>query len=126
MGNARRPAEDIRKRTHTYALRAIKLFQALQESKDRAGWILGRQFLRSATAIGANLEEAQDAESRSDFVHKCKISLKEARESLYWLRLLSESDIVKAQRLDSLVLETEELIAILTSIIVKTKKSRPK
>lgn len=112
---------DIRKRAYAYALRAIKLYQALQEQKDSAGLILGKQYLRSATSIGANIEEAQSGESKLDFIHKYGIAQKEAKESLYWLRLLGESEILPASRLASIIQETEELYAVITGIIVKAK-----
>ena len=76
--------QDIRSRSFDYALRAIKLYQHLQAGKDGAGWVLGKQYLRSACSIGANIEEAQASESRADFVHKLGIAQKEARESLYY------------------------------------------
>jgi four helix bundle protein len=112
---------DIRDRTFSYALRAIKLYQALQEQRNGAGWILGKQYLRSATSIGANVEEAQSAESRADFIHKYGIAQKEAKESLYWLRLMCESRVVPKERLKSIMRETEELYAVITAIIVSTK-----
>jgi four helix bundle protein len=71
----------IRKGAFQYALRAVKLHQALQEKRDGTCWILGKQFLRSATSIGANIEEAQFGETRADFNHKYGIAQKEARES---------------------------------------------
>ena len=64
---------DIRTRSLQYALRAVKLYQHLQKQKDGAGWILGKQYLRAATSIGANVEEAQAGENRSDFIHKLGI-----------------------------------------------------
>jgi four helix bundle protein len=108
-------------RSFSYALRAIKLYQFLQSQKDGAGWILGKQYLRAATSIGANLEEAQAGESRADFIHKLGIAQKEARESRYWLHLLAESRIVGREKLQPLRRETEELIGIITAIIVNTK-----
>lgn len=96
----------------------------MQGRKDSTGWVLGKQYLRAATAIGANVEEAQSGESRADFIHKLGIAQKEARESLYWLRLLSESGIVSRSRLQLLLRETEELIAVITAIIVKSKAAR--
>src|SRR5271166_814838 len=72
---------DTRKRPVAYAPRAIKLYRFLQTQKDGAGWILAKQYLRCATSIGANIEEAQAGESRSDFIHKLGIAQKEARES---------------------------------------------
>jgi four helix bundle protein len=112
---------DMRRRSYGYSLRAIKLYQVLQQGKDGAGWVLGKQYLRAATSIGANVEEAQSAESRPDFVHKYGIAQKEARESLYWLRLLAESGIIPSQRLRPLMKETEELFAVITGIILSTK-----
>ena len=115
---------DICARCVAYALRAIKLYQFLQARKDGAGWILGKQYLRSATSIGANVEEAQAGESRSDFIHKMGIALKEARESLYWLHLLAESGIVRLSKLESLIKETDEIVAVIGSIIVNTKRRK--
>jgi four helix bundle protein len=115
--------QDIRFRSLHYALRAIKLYQHLQAGKDGAGWVLGRQYLRSACSIGANIEEAQASESRADFVHKLGIAQKEARESLYWLRLLSESGVVRKGRVGQLMKETEELVSIVTTIVVKCKRN---
>jgi len=109
-------------RSFSYALRAIKLYRYLQRRKDGAGWILGKQYLRAATSIGANIEEAQAGESRSDFIHKLGIAQKEARECRYWLHLLAESGIVQKEKLQPLRRETEELIGIITAIIVSTKK----
>jgi len=112
---------DIRNRSLQYSLRAIKLYQALQEAKDGAGWILGKQYLRAATSIGVNIEEAQAGESRGDFIHKYGIAQKETRESLYWLRLMALSEIVAFERLRSLMDETEELYAVITAIIRSAK-----
>jgi len=114
--------KDIRDRAFEYALRAIKLHQFLHKSKDQAGRLIAKQYLRSATSIGANIEEAQSGESKADFIHKCGIAQKEARESLYWLKLLSASGLVAKKRIDPLMEETDELIAIITRIIVNTKK----
>ena len=120
--NCEKEPQDIRERAYEYSLRAIRLYQALQSGKDGAGWILGKQYLRSATAIGANMEEAQSGESRADFIHKYGIAQKEARESMYWLRLLGASGILPPSKLAPLLQETEELTAIITSIIVKAKR----
>jgi four helix bundle protein len=120
MGTGR----DIEERAEEYALRAIKLFQHLKKDGDGAGIILARQFLRSATSIGANLIEARSGESRKDFVHKCAIAQKEARESKYWLTLLVKSGIIPVSRITNLAEETDEIIAIITAIIVKTKRKQ--
>jgi four helix bundle protein len=117
----KRPRE-ILARSFSYALRAIKLYRYLQRRKDGAGWILGKQYLRAATSIGANIEEAQAGESRSDFIHKLGIAQKEAKECRYWLHLLAESGTVQKEKLQPPRRETEELIGIITAIIVSTKK----
>ncbi len=113
---------DIRARSFQYGLRAIRLYQFLQKERDGAGWILGKQYLRSACSVGANIEEAQASESRADFIHKLGIAQKEARESLFWLRLLSQSEIVAKAKLKPLIQETEELVSVLTSIVVNAKR----
>ena len=115
---------DIRARSFKYALRAIRLYQYLQKEKDGAGWVLGKQYLRAACSVGANIEEAQAGESRADFVHKLGIAQKEARESLFWLRLLSESEIVPHAKLTPLIRESGELVSVLTSIVVNAKRKR--
>jgi four helix bundle protein len=113
--------QDIRKRAFKYSLRAIKLYHALQGAKDGAGWVIGKQFLRAATSIGANGEEAQAGETRADFVHKYGIAQKEARETIYWLGLLAEGAIVPKRRLTPLIKETEEIYAVITAIIRNAK-----
>lgn len=97
-------------------MRAIILYQALQEQKDGAGWILGKQYLRSATSIGSNIQEAQAGESRADFIHKFAIGQKEANESLSWLRLVAASGILPRDRPRPITQVTEELIAIITAV----------
>lgn len=114
----------IREKSFGYALRAINLYRYLQKQRDGAGWILGKQYLRAACSIGANVEEAQSGESRADFVHKLGIAQKEARECLYWLHLMVESETVPKARLDWLIHESGELIRMLTSIILTTKRGR--
>ncbi len=115
-------SKDIRKRSFQYTLRAAKLYQYLQEQRKGAGWILGRQYLRAASSVGANIEEAQAAESRADFIHKLGIAQKEARESLYWLRVMAASELVPQVRIGPLTRETEELLNVITSIILNTKR----
>lgn len=116
------PRFDIKERTFQYSLQAIQVYQQLQLQKDGAGWIIGKQFLRSATSIGANVQEAQSGESKADFIHKFSIAQKEARETLYWLNLLDAAGITEKGNLSSLMKETDEIIAIITKIIVNTKK----
>jgi len=120
MDSGQLPRKDIVARTFAFSLRIIKLVNNLP--KTPAGYAIGDQVVRSGTSIGANIEEAQDAASRKDFIHCLTISLKEARETHYWLKLIAESKMIKKGRLDSLVTENQELIKILTSIVKNTKK----
>lgn len=119
--NSKEP-KNIRQRSFEYTLRAVKLYQHLQKQKDGAGWVLSKQYLRAASSVGANIEEAQAGESRGDFIHKLGIAQKEARESLYWLRVLAASNLVPRRRLQLLTRETEELLNVITSIILNTKE----
>ena len=83
--------QDIVARTFQFALSIIELANQLDDSRGSSR-VLTRQILRSGTSIGANIEEAQAAESKADFTHKYNIALKEAHETKYWLRLISASD----------------------------------
>lgn len=114
---------DIRKRTFSFALRVVKVCQHLDDRRGTAR-TLARQLLRSGTSIGANVEEAQAGQSKADFISKYAIALKEARETLYWLTLLSESEILPDSRISDLHSEAEEITRILGAIIVSAK--RPK
>jgi four helix bundle protein len=80
--------------------------------------------LRSGTSVGANVEEAQGGQSRADFLSKISIACKESRETHYWLRLLAASRLVPESRLIELLDESNQLIAILTAIIRKTRAKK--
>jgi four helix bundle protein len=114
---------DIRERAFNFALRIIKLCKQLEEEPGVAR-TLSWQLLRSGTSIGANLEEAQAGQSKLDFISKNAIALKEARETIYWLRLLAASHIVSEKRLLDLQKEADELARIIGSIIVSAKKRK--
>lgn len=111
---------DLPERTFAFAERIVRLCVFLEQN-GRVSTTLATQLLRSGTSVGANVEEAGSAESRKDFVHKYAIACKEARESHYWLRLLAASELVPKERLDPLSNEANELIAILTTIIKKSR-----
>lgn len=114
---------DIHGRTFEYALRIIRLYRHLMKNQDFVAVVIGKQLLRSGTGIGAHLEEVQHGESRADFIHKMSIAQKEMRESKYWLRLLVASETLDTERVQPLIDETEQLLAIITSIIVSAKKN---
>jgi four helix bundle protein len=92
--------------------------------KDVAGYEVGRQVLRSGTSIGANVEEADAAESTQDMVHKLKISLKEAQETRFWMRTIHDSELLVDNEVSALIQESDELVRIINSIISVTAKKR--
>lgn len=112
----------IDERSFDFALRIIKLCQFLNKQYVMENNILAKQLLRSGTSIGANVEEAQAGQSRSDFVHKMAIALKEARETNYWLRLLEASEMLPKEKLTELLRESDEIKKIIGAIIVSSKK----
>ncbi len=112
---------DIRERAFAFAVRVVKLCQHLDASYG-AGRTLAKQLLRAGTSIGANLEEAQSGQSKADFISKNAIALKEARETLYWLRLLVACELVTEARVADLLKEADELTRIIAAIIVSAKK----
>ena len=87
---------------------------------------LGRQLLRSGTSIGSNTEEAQSGQSRADFVSKYAIALKEARETIYWLRLMQETFSANTVEIEKLIPEAVEISKIIAAIIVNTKRNKTK
>lgn len=111
---------DIKERTFQFGLRIVYLSSDLMQTG--VGRILGRQVLRSGTSVGANVEEAVAAYSRTDYIYKMNIALKEARETHYWLRLIGESDPVEPERLSDLLREADEIKKVLGSIVVNLKK----
>ena len=88
-----------------------------------AGWEIGKQLIRSAGSVGANLEEGKGAMSRKDFAHRLGISLREARETLYWLRRIGRNQLVSPDRLGALQTEWNELVSIMTTIVKKLRVS---
>ncbi|RDV12998.1 four helix bundle protein [Pontibacter diazotrophicus] len=107
-------AVQFKARTKTFALRVIKLFQTLPNRPDAQ--TLGKQLLRSATSVAANYRAACRARSNAEFISKIGLVLEAADESLFWLEMLEESDIVKAELLVNLKQEAAALTAILTTI----------
>lgn len=120
-----RRAVDITERSFDFSVRIVKLCRYLDEQSG-VSRTLSRQLLRSGTSIGANLEEGRGAQSEADYLTKCSIALKEARETHYWLRLLAASETVPADRLAELTAECDELVAILTTIVKRLKERKGK
>jgi four helix bundle protein len=103
-------------RTFDFALEIVKYCELLEENRK---YMVARQLLKSGTAIGSNVREAQNAESKDDFIHKIKIAAKEADETEYWLLICKKSDSYPIN--DSLINEINEIIKILSKIISTSK-----
>lgn len=112
--------QEIQARTFEFARRIVRLAKALDE--DRIGRILVGQVLRSGTSIGANVEEAQGAQSKPDFIAKMAIARKEARETLYWLQLIQSEGLVTPDRLGDLIAECDSILRVISAIIVSARK----
>lgn len=111
----------ILEKSFAFALRIIKLFQFLQTEKKE--FVLSKQLLRCGTSIGAMVREAEQAESKADFIHKLAIAQKEANEKEYWIELLYQSGYLEKKHYESIFQDITEIRKLLTSII-KTAKSR--
>lgn len=107
---------DIKKRTFLFAVRIVQLVGRLPRTV--AGIEIGRQLLRSGTSVGSNVEEADGAVSRKDFVNHTRIARKEARESRYWLTLIDAADLLRDPDIPALVQEADELSRILSKIAI--------
>lgn len=115
-----RSPTDIQQRTFEFAKRIVKLVDVLP--RTLAATEIGRQMLRSGTSVGANVQEADAAESRSDFIHKLSIALKEARETRYWLALIDSTVLSHNSEVQTLIQESTELTKILFTIIANARK----
>ena len=111
----------ILKLSFDFSLLVIEYTEKLEGLKK---FTLAKQLFKSGTSIGANVEEAQAGQSKLDFISKNAIALKEARETIYWLRLLAASKIVPSKRLSELQVEADELARIIGAIIVSAKRGK--
>lgn len=111
----------LREKSYQFALRIVKLYRFIAGEKKE--FVLSKQILRSGTSIGANIEEGNHAQSKTDFVHKLSIAQKEAAETHYWLRLLRDSEILTTKQADSLIADCEEVLKLLTASIKTAKGS---
>ena len=110
----------VRDKSYAFALRIVMLYRMLSEEKRE--FVLSKQVLRSGTSIGANIEEALGGQLGKDFQSKLLIAYKEARETLYWLRLLNDSGYIDDKTFDSLSLDCNELLRLLGSITKSMKE----
>jgi len=109
----------IQDKSFAFAIRIVKLYKYLVE--ERKEFILSKQLLRAGTIIGANVEEAIGGQSRKDFISKISIAYKEARETIYWVKLLKATEYTQEKEADSIMNDAEELCKILFSILVSSK-----
>lgn len=109
-------------KSFAFAVRIVKLYKHLCAEKKE--FVLSKQLLRSGTSVGANISESQDAQSSNDFISKLSISLKEARESKYWIDLLKETEYLSRAETNSILNDLEEIIKLLVSIIKTTKANQ--
>lgn len=114
--------QDLRERTKKFGLRIVKMYCQLPKTTEAQ--VLGKQVLRSGTSIGANYREAHRARSKAEFISTAGISLREADETVYWLELLIESEIVPRSKMQPLLQESGELVAIFVTIIKKAKENK--
>jgi four helix bundle protein len=119
--NEQETGNPILDKSKAFALRVIRLYKYLCESKRE--YVLSKQLLRSGTSIGANVREAQRGQSKPDFYSKLNIALKEADESAYWLELLHESEYLTEDEFSSIYKDCNEIIALLVSITKKQKEA---
>lgn len=111
----------LKTKSYAFALRVVKLYKYLAfETKE---FVLSKQILKSGTSIGANVVEGNRGQSKSDFVHKLSIALKEADETEYWLNLLRDGDFITAAQADSLLADCLELQKMLVASIKTAKKN---
>jgi four helix bundle protein len=111
----------LKEKSYAFAIKIVKLAQVLVS--DKKEYVISKQFLRSGTAIGALIREAEFAQSKKDFISKMSIALKEANETLYWIDLIKDTGYIDTTIHKQLSSDSKELVAMLVSSI-KTTKSR--
>ena len=109
----------VQEKSLAFAIRIVKLYKHLTEHKTE--YVLSKQLLRSGTAIGALVKEAEHAQSKADFLNKMNVALKEANETMYWLILMKETEYLKEDEFKSVYADAEELVKMLASIVKTTK-----
>ena len=111
----------VREKSFALSVRIIRLYQYLCNEKKE--FVLSKQLLRCGTSIGANIEESIGGQSDRDFLSKISISYKEAKETIYWIRLLEATDYLDERQSQSILNDVDELCKILCKIILTTKKN---
>lgn len=114
----------INEKSYAFAIRIVNLYKFITEEKNER--VLSKQCLRSGTAIGALVAEAEHAQSKPDFLNKSNIALKEANETRYWLRLLHDTHFISDKEYRSIDADAIELVKMLASIVKTTKQNLSK
>ncbi len=109
----------VEEKSFNFAVRIVNLYKYLSDTKKE--YILSKQLLRAGTSVGANISEALEGQSKKDYLSKMNISLKEMRETIYWLRLLKETDYLNDVEYESIYEDGIEIKKMLTSIVKTTK-----
>jgi four helix bundle protein len=112
----------LKDKSFQFALRIIKLNKYLVDEKRE--YVLSKQILRSGTSVGANIREAQNAQSKADFIHKLSIAQKECDETMYWLELLNQSGYISEEEFKFTNNDANELLKMLRSAIITSKNNR--
>lgn len=110
----------LKSKSYEFAIRIVKLSQYLQSEKRE--FVLSKQILRSGTAIGALIREAEYGQSKIDFVHKLTIALKEANEADYWISILKDTGFIESELFESLITDDKELLRLLIASIKTAKQ----
>jgi len=110
----------VKDKSFAFALRIVRLFNYLQSEKKE--FIMSKQLMRSGTAVGALIREAEHAESKADFIHKMAIAQKECNETAYWLELLHQSEYLSNKEFEAIISEQIEISKLLASIIITSKE----
>lgn len=114
----------VEAKAYKFAVRIVKLYKHVSISKNE--YVLSKQLLRSGTSIGAQIKEAQHAQSKADFLNKMNIALKEANETEYWIQLLNDTNYIAEKEYISIQKDCQEIIRLLVSIVSTTKTSLKK
>ena len=112
----------LKDKSYEFAIRIVKLSQYLQ--RDRKEFVLSKQVLRSGTAVGALIREAEFGQNKADFASKMSIALKEANETEYWISLLNDTNLISEKQFMSLQSECKELIAMLISTVKTSRQNK--
>ena len=110
----------LKEKSFKFAIRIVKLYKYMCEEKKE--FVLSKQILRCGTSVGANVREAEHAESKADFIHKMAIAQKEINETIYWLELMKETNYISTQEFESINTDAVEIIKMTTASIKTAKK----